>query len=374
MSKDHGLAGLFGDDGAVRRKPEPEVTVETAATEDLPPVLDNADKSPLDLLSDKMELEKGPPDVATPLPQARERREEPVPPPVTEDRLGDETARVAGLSTTYDDPYADADEDGILCFLLDSDDDRARKRTLAALNVAAGNGSVSLRTLPSDPDLMDQTLEEALDQTECGLVAFLSAGTEPADDWAIECQRAFDGAPRTAAMTVRGANADPLSPWARVAFFMDEAERQKGIAVGFDTMVFRKAALREMGDKLGQAVRTGALVSAVQGRGHRIGKAPEARVSIATPSARPEVMARVKDNARLAARLRAKGKSAPRRFLAAVSVMLSYPFRIMAVRAAAKRSVGSIQFREVASKAAMAVFADRRVRAATLIKPGPEVR
>jgi hypothetical protein len=154
---------------------------------------------------------------------------------------------------------------------------------------------------------------------------------------------------------------------------MDEAERQIGIARGFDTMVFRVSALRELGDQLGVAVRNGNLVPAIQGRGHRIGNAPEARVSLLTPSKRRDVLDHVREQARLAARIKAKGRGPLRRTLSAAGIMLSVPMRIMAVRSAAKRSIGSTQFREVASKATMAIFADRRVRALTMLKPGRDL-
>ncbi|MEE4208721.1 MAG: hypothetical protein V2I43_05595, partial [Parvularcula sp.] len=56
MSKDHGLAGLFGDDGeliANSRSKEAEAPTPAPAP-DLPPVLKDADKSPLARLSDQM--------------------------------------------------------------------------------------------------------------------------------------------------------------------------------------------------------------------------------------------------------------------------------------------------------------------------------
>lgn len=430
MANDHGLSGLFGEDGNVRVK-KPEPSKEASKNDDLPPVLDDADKSPLDLLADKIggfddEEKAAKPVAPTPPPPAAHREAVPepeasppelAPPPAAEAR----PAEPPRLQRRDDEPYyqrpAEPSEDGhdafaaalgasgvvrqapatpkmsaakpaaplptrgaapehlpggILCFLLPSNDDRARRRTLEAINVAAGTGAVRLRSLPREPGLMDEALLEALATTDCDLVCFLSAGTEPADDWALEIQKVFQEYPSAGAVTVRAANADPLSPWARVGFFMDEVERQRGLAGGFDTMVFRASALREIGEQLGVAIRNGRVVPAIEGRGHRVVTASEARVSIATPGDRREVIRHVKEQAKLAARQRAEGKNPVVRFILAIGTLLSFPFRVLTVRKAAKRSIGSTQFREVASKAAMAILADRHTRARTLMFPGKD--
>ncbi|MEM1379131.1 MAG: glycosyltransferase family 2 protein [Pseudomonadota bacterium] len=260
---------------------------------------------------------------------------------------------------------------GILCFILEGGDERLRRRTLEALNEAAGiHGSISLRALPREREAMNQALSEAMAETDCEYVAFFHPGTEPADDWTIEVLLAFEDQPNVGAVSVRAANSDPLSPWARVSFFIDEAERQKGVARGFDTIVFRASALKDLDDKIGVAVRSGAVVHAISGQGQRIGSAPEARVKLATPTGRKEVMQHVREQARIAARIKAQGKNPVLRIFSALFIVFGYPFRILAVRAAAKKAVGASQFREVASKAAMAVFADRRVRALTTLSPG----
>jgi hypothetical protein len=378
MSKDHGLAGLFGDDGTLitnRRTREPE-PAEKAAPDDLPPVLDDADKSPLARLSDQIgydyshrDDERSGDEFAEPHAPELEPAPEPAPKAAKAPKAAPEKRRGLDFEDAYD-PYPPSEESGVLCFLIESDSDRLRRRTLAALNMAAGNGSVRLRLLPSQPDEMDRVLEEALADTDCSLVAFLSPGTEPADDWALECQNAFASAPRTAAMSVRAANSDPLSPWARVSFFIDEAERQRGVYQGFDTTVFRKSALEELGGRLGYALRTGQLIAAVQGRGHRVGLASEARVSLVTPSARRDVIRHVKDQTRMAAKRRAQGKFFLYRWYMAGWTLLSYPLHVLRVRKSAKRAIGGTQFREVAPKAAMAIFAERRVRALTWLFPG----
>ncbi|WP_198912275.1 glycosyltransferase [Parvularcula mediterranea] len=440
MTKDHGLSGLFGEDGSIRVKDRKNDEPAPAVEEELPPVLEDADRSPLDMLADKIGMgdpEPTPPP-APPAPAPVAAKPEPTPEPKPAEvpanpldaaMSGGEERRAAPEPADAEpqayDPFAaafaagsmaaseqserrapdpapvhtpeastppteretvapklepasmrpaSAENGGILCFLVPSDNDRGRRRTLEAINVAAGNGAVRLRALPADPDAMDQVLEEAVSSAECDFVAFLSAGTEPADDWALECVRAFEEMPSAGAVTVRAANADPLSTWARVAFFMDEAERQKGRSRGFDTMVFRRSALNEIGEKLGFAVRNGRLVSAVEGRGHKIALATEARVSISTPSDRREVFRYIREQARLAARQSARQKNPVSRLFTALFILAGYPFRILAVRKAAKRSVGTTQFREVASKIAMAVFADRRVRATTMLFPGKDKR
>lgn len=259
----------------------------------------------------------------------------------------------------------------ILCFILEGGDERMRRRTLEALNEAAGiHDSIKLRALPQSPEAMNAVLAEAVAETDCDYAAFFHPGTEPADDWSIEVLLAFEDQPHMGGVSVRAANSDPLSPWARVSFFVDEAERQKGVARGFDTMVFKVSALADLGDDLGKAVRNGAVVHALLGQGQRLGTAPEARVKLATPTGRKEVMQHVREQARIAARIKAQGRNPAINILAAMMMPFSLPFRILAVRHAAKRAVGSTQFREVASKAAMAVFADRRVRFLTMLSPG----
>lgn len=442
MNKDHGLSGLFGEDGSIRVKDRKHDDPEQAVDEELPPVLEDADRSPLDMLADKIGMddpEPTPPpapskpepvsaeaepalgptpepaDVPTnpldaamsvgaehPAPMepakeepqaydpfagafaagsmaASEQSERRAPPPGPALAPEVETPPTERKSVTPQRgpaamPPASAENGGILCFLVPGDNDRGRRRTLEAINVAAGNGAVRLRALPADPDAMDAVLKEAVSSAECDFVAFLSAGTEPADDWALECARAFEEMPSAGAVTVRAANADPLSTWARVAFFMDEAERQRGRSRGFDTMVFRRSAINEIGDKLGFAVRNGRLVSAVEGRGHKVVPATEARVSISTPSDRREVFRYIREQARLAARQSARQKNPVSRLFTAIFILAGYPLRILAVRKAAKRSVGKTQFREVASKIAMAVVADRRVRATTMLFPGKDKR
>jgi hypothetical protein len=400
---DHGLSGLFGEDGAPLGSNKPKGRAVPNEDSDMPPVIEDADKSPLDLLADRigMDLREDEDDEAEEPGDAPFRRS-PFQAEASDEELAEEEEELAAASH---DPFsialsqgaigrigtdtmervrpqaaamplprtappAEAQEGGILCFLLTGDDDRGRKRTLEALNVAAGNGAVRLRSLPEDPDEMDRVLEDALSTTDCDYVAFLSGGTEPADDWALESAKAFAELPRTGALSVCAANADPLSPWARVAFFMDEAERKKGRSQGSDTMVFRKSVLRELHEQLGPILRDGHLLNAISGRGHRISPATEARVSIATPSDRREVMRRVKLQARRSAKLQARKMNPVMRLLMVPAMFLSAPFRLMAVRKAAKEAVGGAQFREVASKAMMAVLADRRVRAMTLLTGG----
>ncbi|GGY43317.1 glycosyltransferase family protein [Parvularcula lutaonensis] len=423
MGNDHGLSGLFDEDGSVRVKKPASKKSDAPKNDDLPPVLDDADKSPLHLLADKIGFdpsegsaapapppppEKAPPapepepeafapELAPPPPPSRPAAPKPAAAEAPRYRPADDGGHDAFAAALGAEPVArqpapvpemsaakpaeslprrgapaPAVGGSILCFLIPSDDDRARRRTLEAINVAAGTGSVRLRSLPRDPSLMDEALFDALATSDSEFVAFLSAGTEPADDWAIEVQKVFEEYPSAGAVTVRAANADPLSPWARVGFFMDEVERQNGLASGLDTMVFRASVLREIGEQLGVVIRNGRLASAVEGRGHRIVTASEARVSIATPGDRREVIRHVKEQARLAARQRAKGKNPFTRFILAAGILLGYPFRIMTVRAAAKKSIGSTQFREVASKAAMAILADRHTRARTMLFPGKD--
>jgi hypothetical protein len=81
-------------------------------------------------------------------------------------------------------------------------------------------------------------------------------------------------------------------------------------------------------------------------------------------------MRRVRRQARQSAWLQARRTNPVARLFLAPAMFLSVPFRLLAVRKAAKESVGGTQFREVASKALMAVLADRRVRAMTLLSPG----
>ncbi|MCQ8184584.1 hypothetical protein [Parvularcula maris] len=401
---DHGLSGLFGDDG-VPATSKPKAPAAVPADDDLPPVIDDADKSPLDLLADKIGLDLTEEDDDELPPAAAEAEDEPeafhrspfqaeapadeAEEPASEAHdpfsialtqgavgpigmgAGEEVSpQAAAMPLPRTAPPAEAHQGGILCFLVSGDDDRGRKRTLEALNVAAGNGAVRLRSLPEEPEEMDRVLEDALSTTDCDYVAFLSGGTEPADDWALECSKAFAELPKTGALSVCAANADPLSPWARVAFFMDEAERKKGRSQGSDTMVFRKSVLRELHEQLGPILRDGHLLDAISGRGHRINPATEARVSIATPSDRREVMRRVRLQAKRSASLQARKMNPVVRYLMVPAMFLSSPFRLMAVRKAAKEAVGGAQFREVASKAMMAVLADRRVRAMTLLTGG----
>lgn len=410
MSKKHGLAGLFsgsGDDGEDNKAP------------DLPPVLDDADASPMERLAKKLELKEAfeddfpmdhdpfgspidtsgpqapfaaeddvqsrlfgapalpdepaeiaPPDAATPAAPQPAAAPEPAPTPA---RAYTETTAPQPRRPVRSPlkPTRAAPDKGVLCFILEGGDERMRRRTLEALNEAAGHyGAINLRALPTEPEAMNAALSAALEETDCLYAAFLSPGTEPAGDWSLEVQMAFEEAPNSAGLAVRAANSDPLSPWARVSFFIDEAERQRGSTRGFDTMVFRVAALRDLGDDLGFMLRNGELIHALQKQGLKIGKAPEARVQLATPTGRKEVMARVREQARLLARLKAKRMNPAMRMISSLLILLSYPVRIMSVRTAAKRAVGTTQFREVASKAAMAVFADRRVRAMTMLNPG----
>lgn len=447
MANDHGLSGLFGQDGEMRSKEPAKPAVEPETEADLPPVLDDADKSPLAMLADKigLEEEQDVPPAAPAEPPAPVAEAAPEPEPVATAEVEDTAVAEPALDDdqVYDpfgaamnaaeaeeapaqepetlaaavaaaapaaEPKPPAPEEkahpnagpisrrqigprlgpearghkaftaeampnqgGILCFLVMGGDGKGRRRTLEALNVAAGNGGVRLRALPHDAETMDEVLDDALATTDCAYVAFLSSGTEPADDWANECAAVFRDLPRAAGVSVRAANSDPLSPWARVAFFMDEAERHDGRSGGFDTMVFRLSALQELEDKLGPAIRNGRLIAAVEGRGHEIAEAAEARVTISTPSDRKEAIKYVREKARMAARASARRKNFLIRPFIAMGIVMGYPFRILKVRKAAKHAVGSTQFREVASKAAAAVFADRRVRAWTMLFPGKDV-
>ncbi|MEM1409601.1 MAG: hypothetical protein AAGG79_02505 [Pseudomonadota bacterium] len=424
MAEDHGLSGLFGNKGDDKKK-----------APDLPPVVDDADASPLERLAKKLgdqdpyadtssddELHHSPfgltvpqadaaaaaapeaeapappeiaPDPKPPVAEAPKRvaapAPEPVAPPVSEPPVSTPPPPPAAapsapeptLSAPLPDPErpapmaavlpdaSQASESGILCFLMEGGDDRLRRRTLEALNEAAGHhGAIKLRSLPLEPMAADRALHEAMRDTDCAFAAFFHPGTEPADDWALEVHQAFARQPSAAAVSARAANSDPLSPWARVSFFIDEAERQTGFARGFDATVFRVKALRELGDDLGRAVRNGEVVHALEGQGQKIGVAVEARVKLATPTNRKDVMIRVREQARMAARIKAKGRNPLLRVFSAMFIMLGFPLRLFAVRRAAKKAVGTSQFREVASKATMAVFADRRVRALTMLSPG----
>ena len=348
MAKDHGLADLFSGDKIARTDDDDTVVApeEFADADECPPVLDDADASPLERL-------RGVSDVFGA--------------PIDEKPLDDDD----------DDQHQDEDESeednaqgGILCFLLDDPIGGRRMRTIAALNVAAGMGSVRLRTLPPDPDEMDEALFDALQSTDCELVAFLSPGTEPADDWAVECQMAFTQSPRMSALAVKPGNADPLNPWARTAFLLDMAERQMGKMRSADTMVFKREALDDLGPELGEAFRGQRLVRALEDRGHRIGTAIEARVVLAEPEGKKDVLELVRENGRAATRLSAARKNVIVRFIYAFCILVGYPFRLIAIGNAAKKSVGRELFKELFPKAMAAVWADRKARAATMLRPG----
>jgi len=413
MAKEHGLVGLFGNNG----------DDDKAKGSDLPPVLDDSNASPLERLAKKLgdadpyaepaekeqihhspfglSVPEEPPVAKEPAPVVEPEptpepapAPEPTPEPVqVMEPVAEPPAPIAPDPEPRPEPsyvppapvarsnfkrtrsplkskLANPDQ-GILCFVLEGGDDRLRRRTLEALTVAAGHhGAIKLHALPNDIAGMNAAIEDAMANTDCVYAAFFNPGTEPADDWAFEVQLAFEKNPSAAAVSVRASNSDPLSPWARVSFFIDEVERQKGVARGFDTVVFRIDALQELGDKLAFAIRNGEAVHALQGQGQRTGTAVEARVKLATPTGRKEVMQRVREQARMAARIRAKRMNPIFRIFAAIFIVIGFPFRILAVRKAAKKAVGSAQFREVASKATMAVFADRRVRALTMLSPG----
>ncbi|MEM9810634.1 MAG: hypothetical protein AAF788_05350 [Pseudomonadota bacterium] len=351
MAKEHGLASLFGSKNDVAMKArEPKGLDPLADPEELPPVLDDADSTPLERLNDALD---------------------------DQDTIRGPLNDLDFSEQASHDPFGNIEVDddlgahaGILCFILYDTVGGRRSRTLAALNVAAGMGSVRLVALPQNAAELDKTLIDALSNTDCSLVAFLSPGTEPADDWAVECQMAFHQAGKVGGVSVRAANSDPLNPWSRVAFFVDEAERQRGMAQGIDTVVFRREALMELGNRIGEAVRTGQLLTAIEGRGHRIGRAVEARVSLAEPETKKDVLAQVRRRAELAGTNRARGKNILFRLVLATFTLASYPFRILSVRKSAKRSVGSTQFREVLPKAAVAIWVDRRVRAFTILRGG----
>ncbi|MEM9839955.1 MAG: hypothetical protein AAF830_12495 [Pseudomonadota bacterium] len=419
MAKKHGLVGLFGGDDTDGDNKPPQI----------PPVVEDSNESHLERIAKKLEMKDAlqsddvethhdpfgqtvasdapPPKTpaspfetlvgADPEPvvePAPEPEPAPVPEPVVEVRAPQpapepepipEPTRVPDVIQTPTPAPATAygrvraplrktssvPDKRILCFIVEGGDERLRRRTLEALNEAAGiHDSIKLRTLPKSAEAMNAVLAEAVAETDCDYAAFFQPGTEPADDWSIEVLLAFEDQPHTGAISVRAANSDPLSPWARVSFFVDETERQKGVARGYDTIVFRTSALADLGDQLGKAVRNGAVVHALLGQGQRIGTAPEARVKLATPTGRKEVMQHVREQARMAARIKAQGRNPVLNIFAALGMPFSFPFRILAVRKSAKRAVGGAQFREVASKAAMAVFADRRVRFLTLLSPG----
>ncbi len=357
MAKDHGLADLFSS-GKIAGKDDDDTVVapeEFAGADEQPPVLDDADASPLERLRSVSDVFGAPLD------------EEPLDDADYDDPDSDDQDQ----SDDEDDEAEEANASGgILCFLLDDPIGGRRMRTIAALNVAAGMGSVRLRTLPPDPDEMDEALFDALQSTDCELVAFLSPGTEPADDWAIECQLAFTQSPRMSALAVKPGNADPLNPWARTAFLLDMAERQMGKMQSADTMVFKREALDDLGPELGDAFRGRRLVKALEDRGHRIGKAVEARVVLAEPEGRKDVLEMIRENARAATRLSAARKNIIVRLIYAFCILVGYPLRLIAIGNASKKSGGPELFNDLLPKAMAAVWADRKARATTMLRPG----
>ncbi|MEM6747336.1 MAG: hypothetical protein AAF608_07945 [Pseudomonadota bacterium] len=358
MAKDHGLADLFSGNKIARKDASDSVVGqdEFAPSDEHPPVLDDADASPIERLRHVADV------------------------------FGTSVDQDPDTIGGYDDQYhddrtsEDTDEDsvshdadasgGILCFLLDDPIGGRRMRTIAALNVAAGMGSVRLRALPADAEEMDEALFDALQSTDCELVAFLSPGTEPADDWALECQLAFTEAPRMSAMAVKPGNADPLNPWARLAFLLDMAERQMGKMRSADTMVFKREALEDLGPEIGETFRSRQLVRALENRGHQIGSAVEARVVLAEPEDKRDVLELVRENARAATRISAARKNIVVRVVYAACILLGYPFRLMAIGGAAKKATDRELFKDLMPKAMTAVWVDRKARASTMLSPG----
>ena len=92
MANDHGLSGLFGQDGEMRSKEPAKPAVEPETEADLPPVLDDADKSPLAMLADKIGLEE----------------EQDVPPAAPAEPQG-EVFKSPMLGTFYSSPSPDAE-------------------------------------------------------------------------------------------------------------------------------------------------------------------------------------------------------------------------------------------------------------------------
>ncbi|MEM6912797.1 MAG: hypothetical protein AAF511_02340 [Pseudomonadota bacterium] len=361
MAKDHGLADLFS-----RTKADEKEDMRTVAPPsdyadagDEPPVLEDADASPIERLRQASNI------FDAPVTDDFDVDDSPYYDQVEHDDVSKDTVAES------DHEIADTPSSGgILCFLLDDPIGAQRMRTIAALNVAAGMGSVRLRTLPADPEQMDLAIFEALQETDCELVAFLSPGTEPADDWALECQLAFTQAPRLSAIMVKQGNADPLNPWARTAFLLDIADRQMGKMRSADTMVFKREALEDLGPDLGQSFRSRQLVRALEDRGHRTGNAVEARVVLAEPEDKKDVLDQVRENGRSATRLSAAKKNILVRPIYALAIVLGYPFRLMAVGGAVKKATGREMMDELFPKAMAAVWVDRKARAATMLRPG----
>ncbi|MEO1657160.1 MAG: hypothetical protein AAFR65_05515 [Pseudomonadota bacterium] len=360
MAKDHGLADLFTGGKTARKDDNAVVEADDfAPAGDEPPVLEDADASPIERLRHATSVFD-----ASPVDVYEDR--DPF------DPYADEAVKEEETPQDTREPVSASG--GILCFLLDDPIGGRRMRTIAALNVAAGMGSVRLRTLPADADEMDETIFDALQSTDCELVAFLSPGTEPADDWAIECQLAFTESPRVSAIAVKPGNADPLNPWARTAFLLDMAERQMGKMRSADTMVFKREALEDLGPELGDAFRSRRLVRALEDRGHQVGSAVEARVVLAEPEDKKDVLDLVRENGRAATQLSAARKNILVRMVYAVFILLGYPFRVMAVSKAAKKAIGRDLFKDLLPKAMAAIWTDRKVRAATMLRPGVKKR
>ncbi|MEO1041883.1 MAG: hypothetical protein AAFX52_06300 [Pseudomonadota bacterium] len=359
MAKDHGLADLFSRTKADEKDDTRPVVPpqDYAGPDDQPPILEDADASPIERLRNASSIFDAPDTDNI---------------DYDDDPYYDEHTRDEPRSFNETDPEVNeaSSSGGILCFLLDDPIGARRMRTIAALNVAAGMGSVRLRTLPAEPEEMDLAIFDALQESDCELVAFLSPGTEPADDWALECQLAFTQAPRLSAIMVKQGNADPLNPWARTAFLLDIADRQMGKMRGADTMVFKREALEDLGPDLGQAFRSRQLVRALEDRGHRTGHAVEARVVLAEPEDKKDVLDQVRDNARAATRLSAAKKNFLIRPIYAFFILAGYPFRLMAVGKAVKKGIGREMMDELFPKAMAAVWADRKARAATMLRPG----